>query len=124
MGSSVETFLMQHKDYPDAGKLMLTAVMLGNVHSDIISIVEEEGPTPMERKDESSSTASVAKESSSEKSKAESVEFYLELDLGRFEIDQIQLAIRPSLSEWEKGANVALEIWFGTTTEESSGPHP
>lgn len=48
MGSSVETILMQHKDYPDAGKLMLTSVMLGSVHSDTISIVEEEGPTPME----------------------------------------------------------------------------
>ncbi|KAJ8568591.1 hypothetical protein K7X08_028124 [Anisodus acutangulus] len=48
MGSSVQTFLMQHKDYPDTGKLMLTAVMLGSVHSDTVSIVEEEGPTPME----------------------------------------------------------------------------
>ncbi|XP_016453974.2 nuclear pore complex protein NUP133 isoform X1 [Nicotiana tabacum] len=48
MGSSVENTLMQHKDYPDAGKLMLTAVMLGSVHSDTISIMEEEGPTPME----------------------------------------------------------------------------
>lgn len=48
MGSSVETILMQHKDYPDAGKLMLTAVMLGSVHSDAISIVEEGGPAPME----------------------------------------------------------------------------
>lgn len=48
MGSSVENILMQHKDYPDAGKLMLTAVMLGSVHSDTISIMEEEGPTPME----------------------------------------------------------------------------
>ncbi|PHT43052.1 Nuclear pore complex protein [Capsicum baccatum] len=48
MGSSVETILMQHKDYPEAGKLMLTAVMLGSVHSNTISIVEEEEPTPME----------------------------------------------------------------------------
>ncbi|XP_052207407.1 nuclear pore complex protein NUP133 [Diospyros lotus] len=29
MGSSVETILMQHKDFPDAGKLMLMAIMLG-----------------------------------------------------------------------------------------------
>ncbi|XP_057508385.1 nuclear pore complex protein NUP133 [Actinidia eriantha] len=27
-GSSVEAILMQHKDYPDAGKLMLTAIMM------------------------------------------------------------------------------------------------
>ncbi|CAN4084486.1 unnamed protein product [Withania somnifera] len=48
MGSSVDTILMQHKDYPDAGKLMLTAVMLGSVHSDSINIVEEDEPMPME----------------------------------------------------------------------------
>uniref|UniRef100_A0A5B7BVC6 Nucleoporin Nup133/Nup155-like N-terminal domain-containing protein n=1 Tax=Davidia involucrata TaxID=16924 RepID=A0A5B7BVC6_DAVIN len=29
MGCSVEAILMQHKDFPDAGRLMLTAVMLG-----------------------------------------------------------------------------------------------
>lgn len=30
--SSVEAILMQHKDFPDSGKLMLTAIMLGSVH--------------------------------------------------------------------------------------------
>lgn len=29
--SSVEAVLMQHKDYPEAGKLMLTALMLGSI---------------------------------------------------------------------------------------------
>lgn len=29
--SSVESVLMQHRDYPEAGKLMLTALMLGSV---------------------------------------------------------------------------------------------
>lgn len=67
---------------------------------------------------------SVAKESSPEKSKAESVGFCLELDPGRFERDRVQSAIRPSLSEREKGAKGALEIWFGTETDESGGPHP
>lgn len=42
--SSVETILMQHKDFPDAGKLMLTAIMLGSVQGDIIM----EEPSPME----------------------------------------------------------------------------
>ncbi|KAK9284642.1 hypothetical protein L1049_023818 [Liquidambar formosana] len=34
-GSSVEAILMQHKDFPDAGKLMLTAIMLGGAQVDI-----------------------------------------------------------------------------------------
>lgn len=45
MGSSVEAILMQHKNFPDAGKLMLTAIMLGNVQDDSTM---EEGPSPME----------------------------------------------------------------------------
>ncbi|XP_010252707.1 PREDICTED: nuclear pore complex protein NUP133 [Nelumbo nucifera] len=32
---SVEEILMQHKDFPDAGKLMLTAIMLGKLGADI-----------------------------------------------------------------------------------------
>lgn len=36
---SVEGILMQHKDFPDAGKLMLTAVMLAKVGDD--AMVEE-----------------------------------------------------------------------------------
>ncbi|KAK7299861.1 hypothetical protein RJT34_10689 [Clitoria ternatea] len=44
--SSVEKILMQHKDYPVAGKLMLMAIMLGSEHSGEIRI--EEGPSPME----------------------------------------------------------------------------
>lgn len=43
--SSVEAILMQHKDYSEAGKLMLTAIMLGSLQDDSI---EEEGPVPME----------------------------------------------------------------------------
>ncbi|RDX89751.1 Nuclear pore complex protein NUP133, partial [Mucuna pruriens] len=46
MGSSVETILMQHKDFPVAGKLMLMAIMLGSEHDGEIRI--EEGPSPME----------------------------------------------------------------------------
>lgn len=46
MSSSVETILMQHKDFPVAGKLMLMAVMLGSEHSGDNRI--EEGPSPME----------------------------------------------------------------------------
>lgn len=41
--SSVEAILMQHKDYSEAGKLMLTAIMLGCLQDDT-----EEGPVPME----------------------------------------------------------------------------
>lgn len=43
--SSVEAILMQHKDFPDAGKLMLTAVMMGSVQ---IGVRSTEGPSPME----------------------------------------------------------------------------
>ncbi|GAB2256855.1 hypothetical protein Droror1_Dr00022914 [Drosera rotundifolia] len=43
--SSVEMILMQHKDFPDAGKLMLTAVMLGSARADIDA---EDGVAPME----------------------------------------------------------------------------
>lgn len=42
---SVEAILMQHKDFPDAGKLMLTAVMLG---SGRVDLCEGDGPIPME----------------------------------------------------------------------------
>ncbi|KAJ6686817.1 NUCLEAR PORE COMPLEX PROTEIN NUP133 [Salix purpurea] len=42
---SVEAILMQHKDYPDAGKLMLTAIMFGSVHD---SSKVEENPSSME----------------------------------------------------------------------------
>lgn len=45
-GSSVDSILMQHKDYPEAGKLMLTAIMSGSLQDD--GGREEEGPTPME----------------------------------------------------------------------------
>ncbi|CAL5393910.1 unnamed protein product [Camellia sinensis] len=43
-GYSVEAILMQHKDFPDAGKLMLTGIMLGVTQVDTGM---EEGPTPM-----------------------------------------------------------------------------
>ncbi|GAB2274991.1 hypothetical protein Dimus_009760 [Dionaea muscipula] len=33
--ASVEMILMQHKDFPNAGKLMLTAVMLGSARADV-----------------------------------------------------------------------------------------
>lgn len=46
MSSSVQTILMQHKDFPVAGKLMLMAIMLGSEHCGDIRI--EEGPSPME----------------------------------------------------------------------------
>lgn len=46
MNSSVETILMQHKDFADAGKLMLMAVMLGSEHGGDIKL--EGGPSPME----------------------------------------------------------------------------
>lgn len=42
---SVEAVLMQHKDFPDAGKLMLTAIMLGSEQNDIKM---EEGPSRLE----------------------------------------------------------------------------
>ncbi|XP_010045890.2 nuclear pore complex protein NUP133 isoform X2 [Eucalyptus grandis] len=44
-GSSVEAILMQHKYFPDAGKLMLMAIELGSVRSRTNC---EEGPLPME----------------------------------------------------------------------------
>lgn len=44
-GGSVEAILMQHKDFPDSGKLMVTAVMLGSVQIDVRSY---DGPSPME----------------------------------------------------------------------------
>lgn len=47
MNSSVEAILMQHKDFPDAGKLMLTAIMLGSV-SVVTSTTDDEGPTHMD----------------------------------------------------------------------------
>ncbi|KAG6662966.1 nuclear pore complex protein NUP133 isoform X1 [Carya illinoinensis] len=44
-GASVETILMQHKDFPEAGKLMLAAITLGGVQDNTRL---EEGPSPME----------------------------------------------------------------------------
>lgn len=44
-GSSVEAILMQHKSFPEAGKLMLTAIVFGSVQDDTGL---EEGPLPME----------------------------------------------------------------------------
>ena len=43
---SVEAILMQHKDFPVAGKLMLMAIMLGGEQDDNSRI--HEGPSPME----------------------------------------------------------------------------
>lgn len=43
--SSVEAILMQHKDFPEAGKLIVTAVMLGSKHGEKIV---DDGPSPME----------------------------------------------------------------------------
>ncbi|KAL7218751.1 hypothetical protein ACSBR2_011931 [Camellia fascicularis] len=43
-GCSVEAILMQHKDFPDSGKLILTGIMLGVTQVDTGM---EEGPTPM-----------------------------------------------------------------------------
>ncbi|KAF9589977.1 hypothetical protein IFM89_029714 [Coptis chinensis] len=42
---SVEAMMMHHKNFPDAGKLMLTAIMLGQVGTE--SVAEEQG-SPME----------------------------------------------------------------------------
>ncbi|KAL0288368.1 UNVERIFIED_CONTAM: Nuclear pore complex protein [Sesamum angustifolium] len=53
MSSSVESVLMQHKDFPDAGKLMLTAIMLGSIwvasaaHCGPAGM-DYDGPSPME----------------------------------------------------------------------------
>ena len=44
-GSSVEGILMQHRSFPDAGKLMVTAIMLGSV---VVDAAPEDGPAPME----------------------------------------------------------------------------
>lgn len=44
-GSSVEAILMQHKDYSDAGKLMLTALMWGSAQVDVGG---KDGPVSME----------------------------------------------------------------------------
>jgi nuclear pore complex protein Nup133 len=44
--SSVEDVLMSHKDFAEAGKLMLTAIMLGCVEEE--GIVAEEFSSPME----------------------------------------------------------------------------
>lgn len=43
-GSSVEAILMRHRDFPEAGKLMRTALMLGAQDDNI----EELGTSPME----------------------------------------------------------------------------
>lgn len=42
---SVEAILMQHKDFPEAGKLMLTAIMLGTVQAESTM---EGSPSPMD----------------------------------------------------------------------------
>ncbi|XP_076915342.1 nuclear pore complex protein NUP133-like isoform X1 [Bidens hawaiensis] len=44
-GSSVEGILMQHRGFPDADKLMVTAIMLGSVATDATL---DDGPAPME----------------------------------------------------------------------------
>lgn len=46
LNSSVEAILMQHKDFPYAGKLMLTAIVLGSEQDD--NIITGDEPTPME----------------------------------------------------------------------------
>nr|XP_043628339.1 nuclear pore complex protein NUP133 isoform X2 [Erigeron canadensis] len=45
VGSSVEAILMQHRSFPDADKLMVTAIMLGSVAADT---GVKDGPSPME----------------------------------------------------------------------------
>ncbi|KAI3915465.1 hypothetical protein MKW92_023547 [Papaver armeniacum] len=45
-GLTVEGILMQHKSFPEAGKLMLTAINLGKLGAEMV--VEEDGPTPMD----------------------------------------------------------------------------
>ncbi|RZC65841.1 hypothetical protein C5167_009524 [Papaver somniferum] len=45
-GLTVEGILMQHKRFPEAGKLMLTAINLGKLGAEMV--VEEDGPTPMD----------------------------------------------------------------------------
>lgn len=46
--ASVEAILMQHKNYPEAGKLMLTAVMLGSEQGGDNNTRMDDGPLPME----------------------------------------------------------------------------
>ncbi|KAL0286964.1 UNVERIFIED_CONTAM: Nuclear pore complex protein [Sesamum calycinum] len=53
VSSSVESVLMQHKDFPDAGKLMLTAIMLGSIWVASAADcgpagMDYDGPSPME----------------------------------------------------------------------------
>ncbi|MCL7050710.1 hypothetical protein MKW94_027857 [Papaver nudicaule] len=43
---TVEGILRQHKSFPEAGKLMLTAINLGKLGAEMV--VEEDGPSPME----------------------------------------------------------------------------
>ncbi|KAG9158549.1 hypothetical protein Leryth_021607 [Lithospermum erythrorhizon] len=43
---SVEEILMQHRNFPDAGKLMLTAVVMGSMLDG--SRMDDDGPSPME----------------------------------------------------------------------------
>lgn len=83
------------------------------------------------RKEESSSAARVAKESSPVKSKAESEAFLLDgLDPERLGLDiaRVQSAIRPSFSDRENGAKGTLDGCFGAemelVAEESGGPQP
>lgn len=45
MGSSVEGILMQHKDFPEAGKLMVMAIMLGFGR---VGTEMGDGPSPMQ----------------------------------------------------------------------------
>lgn len=45
MASSVEGILMQHRSFPDADRLMVTAIMLGSV---AVDTTLEDGPSPME----------------------------------------------------------------------------
>ncbi|KAL5729723.1 hypothetical protein ACHQM5_002629 [Ranunculus cassubicifolius] len=45
---SVEHILMQHKNFPDAGKLMLTAIMFGKLGADTITVEQHSSCTPME----------------------------------------------------------------------------
>lgn len=46
VGSSVEAILMQHKDFAEAGKLMLTSIMLGGAQSEDSGV--DDGSSPME----------------------------------------------------------------------------
>ncbi|KAH7576632.1 hypothetical protein JRO89_XS01G0121100 [Xanthoceras sorbifolium] len=48
LSSSVEAILMQHKDFPYAGKLMLTALVLGSEQDDTANAARDDSPTPME----------------------------------------------------------------------------